>query len=83
MKRFIILFFISFYSPRAHSKDLIFSCKPIYAAVQTQNGTDYEENLDDMDEEAGLLSVVPVSEFSIRNNGFYYKIILLENSNIY
>ena len=26
-----------------------------------------------MDEEAGLLSVVPVSEFSIRNNGFYYK----------
>ena len=73
MKHFIILFLFLFLFTKANSKDLIFSCKPIYAAVQTENGTIYEENLDDMDEEAGLLSVVPVSEFSIRNNGFYYK----------
>ena len=46
-----------------------FTCKPIYAAVQADNGTFYEESLENMDEAAAFLSVVPEWKFSIRKNG--------------
>lgn len=50
-----------------------YSCKPIAAAVQTESGYTYHETLEDYDEEAGLLSVVPASNFSVRPDGIYYK----------
>ena len=50
-----------------------YSCKPIAAAVQTESGHTYHETLEDYDEEAGLLSVVPASNFSVRPDGIYYK----------
>ena len=50
-----------------------YSCKPIAAAVQTESGHTYHETLEDYDEEAGLLSVVPASNFSVREDGIYYK----------
>ena len=50
-----------------------YSCKPIAAAVQTESGHTYHETLEDYDEEAGLLSVVPVSNFSVRPDGIFYK----------
>ena len=50
-----------------------YSCKPIAAAVQTESGHTYHETLEDYDEEAGLLSVVPESNFSVRTDGVYYK----------
>ena len=50
-----------------------YSCKPIAAAVQTEGGHTYHETLEDYDEEAGLLSVVPASNFSVRSDGIYYK----------
>jgi hypothetical protein len=50
-----------------------YSCKPIAASVQTENGYTYTETLEDYDEEAGLLSVVPASNFSVRSDGIYYK----------
>jgi len=50
-----------------------YSCKPIAAAVQTESGHTYHETLEDYDEEAGLLSVVPASNFSVRSDGIYYK----------
>ena len=50
-----------------------YSCKPIAAAVQTESGHTYHETLEDYDEEAGLLSIVPASNFSVRSDGIYYK----------
>ena len=50
-----------------------YSCKPIAAAVQTESGHTYHETLENYDEEAGLLSVVPASNFSVRSDGIYYK----------
>ena len=73
MKHFTILFLSLFLFTISKANETIFTCKPVYAAVQTENGTTYEETLEEMDEEAGLLSVVPISKFSIRNDGFFYK----------
>ena len=50
-----------------------YSCKPIAAAVQTENGHTYHETLENYDEEASLLSIVPTSNFSVRSDGIYYK----------
>ena len=55
------------------AKEKNYSCKPIAAAVQTESGHTYHETLEDYDEEAGLLSVVPASNFSVRPDGIYYK----------
>ena len=73
MKHFTILFLSLFLFTISKADEAIFTCKPVYAAVQTENGTFYEETLEEMDEEAGLLSVVPISKFAIRNDGFFYK----------
>ncbi len=73
MKYFIILFLSLFLFNITKANETIFTCKPVYAAVQTETGTFYEETLEEMDEEAGLLSVVPISKFSVRNDGFFYK----------
>ena len=44
------------------------------AAVVMKSGQTYSETLDDMDEEAALLSVVPTSQFLIsKEEGFFYK----------
>ena len=73
MKHFIILFLSLFLFTISKANETIFTCKPVYAAVQTENGAFYEETLEEMDEEASLLSVVPISKFSIRNDGYFYK----------
>ena len=73
MKHFIILFLSLFLFTISKANETIFTCKPVYAAVQTEKGTFYEETIEEIDEEAGLLSVVPISKFSIRNDGFFYK----------
>ena len=73
MKHFTMLFLSLFLFTISKANETIFTCKPVYAAVQTENGTTYEETLEEMDEEASLLSVVPISKFSIRNDGFFYK----------
>ena len=56
-----------------NAEEKIFSCKPVQAAVQTSTGHTYHETLEDMDEEAGLLSAVPTSEFLLSNNEVFYK----------
>ena len=73
MKHFTMVFLSLFLFTISKANETIFTCKPVYAAVQTENGTTYEETLEEMDEEAGLLSVVPISKFAIRNDGFFYK----------
>jgi hypothetical protein len=50
-----------------------YSCKPVAAAVQIESGHTYYETLEDQDDESALLSVVPVSNFSVRTDGVYYK----------
>ena len=61
------------------AENSVFNCKPIYAAVQMENGHIYSETLDDMDEESGLLSAVPNSKLSIRSSGIFYKNNSLRN----
>ena len=73
MKHFTMLFLSLFLFTISKANETIFTCKPVYAAVQTEKGTFYEETIEEIDEEAGLLSVVPISKFSIRNDGFFYK----------
>ena len=73
MKYFEALILSLFLFTITNATETIFTCKPVYASVQTENGTTYEETLEDMDEEAGLLSIVPISKFSIRDNGYFYK----------
>ena len=67
----IILIFLLPLNLFANEK--IYSCKPIAAAVQTENGHTYHETLENYDEEASLLSIVPTSNFSVRSDGIYYK----------
>ena len=70
--RFILIFLLI--STTAFSQDKIYTCKPIAAAAVMETGQMYSETLDDMDEEAGLLSVVPESQFLIsKEEGFFYK----------
>ena len=73
---FLVLYWVfitslTFNSLNAEEK--IFSCKPVQAAVQTSTGHTYHETLEDMDEEAGLLSAVPTSEFLLSKNEVFYK----------
>ena len=70
--RFLLVFLLI--STTAFAKDKIYTCKPVAAAVVMETGQTYSETLDTMDEEAPLLSVVPTSQFLIREEeGFFYK----------
>ena len=71
---FILALICLLISTTAFSKDKIYTCKPVAAAVVMQSGQTYSETLDTMDEEAPLLSVVPTSQFLIsKEEGFFYK----------
>ena len=70
--RFLLIFLLI--STTAFAQDKIYTCKPIAAAAVMESGQIYSETLADMDEEAGLLSVVPESQFLIsKEEGFFYK----------
>jgi len=72
--KFILKVILIFLLPlNLFANEKTYSCKPIAASVQTENGHTYHETLEDYDEEAGLLSVVPASKFSVRSDGIYYK----------
>jgi hypothetical protein len=73
MKIILKIILISLLPLNLFASDKNYSCKPIAAAVQTESGHTYFETLEDYDEEAGLLSVVPTSNFSVRTDGVYYK----------
>ena len=70
--RFLLIFLLI--STSAFAQDKIYTCKPIAATAVMKSGQIYAETLADMDEEAGLLSVVPESQFLIsKEEGFFYK----------
>ena len=72
--KFILKVILIFLLPlNLFANEETYSCKPIAAAVQTESGYTYHETLEDYDEEAGLLSVVPASNLSVRTDGIYYK----------
>ena len=71
---FILVLICLLMSTSAFPKDKIYTCKPVAASVVLESGQIYGETLDTMDEEAGLLSVVPISQFLIsEEEGFFYK----------
>ena len=71
---FILALICLLISTSAFPKDKIYTCKPVAAAVVMKSGQMYSETLDNMDEEAPLLSVVPTSQFLIsKEEGFFYK----------
>ena len=69
---YYFLIFIHLIS-KAYADERVYVCKPLYASVLMENGHLYSESIDNMDEEAGLLSVVPVSNLSIRPTGVFYR----------
>ena len=70
--RFLLIFLLI--STTAFAQDKIYTCKPIAATAVMESGQIYSETLADMDEEAGLLAVVPESQFLIsKEEGFFYK----------
>ena len=70
--RFLLIFLLI--STTAFAQNKIYTCKPVAAAAVMESGQMYTETLADMDEEAGLLSVVPESQFLIsKEEGFFYK----------
>ena len=73
MKFILKVIFIFLLPLNLFANEKTYSCKPIAAAVQTESGHTYHETLEDYDEEASLLSVVPASNFSVRADGIYYK----------
>ena len=48
MKHFTMLFLSLFLFTISKANETIFTCKPVYAAVQTENGTTYEETLEEI-----------------------------------
>jgi hypothetical protein len=72
--KFILKVILIFLLPlNLFANEETYSCKPIAAAVQIESGHTYYETLENQDEEAALLSTVPVSNFSVRSDGIYYK----------
>ncbi len=70
--RFLLIFLLI--STSAFAQDKIYTCKPVAASAVMESGQIYSETLSDMDEESGLLSVVPESQFLIsKEEGFFYK----------
>ena len=65
--RFLLIFLLI--STTAFAQDKIYTCKPIAATAVMESGQIYSETLADMDEEAGLLAVVPESQFLISKEG--------------
>ena len=72
--KFILKVILIFLLPlNLFASEKTYSCKPVAAAVQIESGHTYYETLEDQDEESALLSAVPVSTFSVRTDGVYYK----------
>ncbi len=72
--KFILKIILIFLLPlNLFANEKTYSCKPIAAAVQIESGHTYYETLEDQDDESALLSAVPVSNFSVRKDGVYYK----------
>ena len=72
--KFILKVILIFLLPlNLFANEKTYSCKPVAAAVQIESGHTYYETLEDQDEESALLSAVPVSNFSVRTDGVYYK----------
>ena len=72
--KFILKVVLIFLLPlNLFASEKIYSCKPVAAAVQIESGHTYYETLEDQDNESALLSAVPVSNFSVRADGVYYK----------
>jgi hypothetical protein len=72
--KFILKVILIFLLPlNLFANEKTYSCKPVAAAVQIESGHTYYETLEDQDGESALLSAVPVSNFSIRTDGVYYK----------
>jgi len=73
MKIILKVVLIFLLSLNLFANEKTYSCKPIAAAVQIESGHTYYETLEDQDDESALLSAVPVSTFSVRTDGVYYK----------
>jgi hypothetical protein len=72
--KFILKVILIFLLPlNLFANEKTYSCKPVAAAVQIESGYTYYETLEDQDSESALLSAVPVSNFSVRTDGVYYK----------
>jgi hypothetical protein len=72
--KFILKVVLIFLLPlNLFANEKTYSCKPVAAAVQIESGHTYYETLEDQDDESALLSAVPVSNFSVRTDGVYYK----------
>ena len=72
--KFILKIILIFLLPlNLFANEKTYSCKPVAAAVQIESGHTYYETLEDQDDESALLSAVPVSNFSVRTDGVYYK----------
>ena len=72
--KFILKIILIFLLPlNLFANEKTYSCKPVAAAVQIESGHTYYETLEDQDDESALLSAVPVSTFSVRTDGVYYK----------
>ena len=72
--KFILKVILIFLLPlNLFANEKTYSCKPVAAAVQIESGHTYYETLEDQDDESALLSAVPVSNFSVRTDGVYYK----------
>ncbi|MDA7606324.1 hypothetical protein N8726_01840 [Pelagibacteraceae bacterium] len=72
--KFILKIILIFLLPlNLFANEKTYSCKPIAAAVQIESGHIYYETLEDQDNESALLSAVPISNFSVRTDGVYYK----------
>ena len=70
--RFLLVFLLI--STSVFAQDKIYTCKPVAASAVMESGQIYSETLADMDEESGLLSAVPESQFLIsKEEGFFYK----------
>ena len=61
--RFLLVFLLI--STSVFAQDKIYTCKPVAASAVMESGQIYSETLADMDEESGLLSAVPESQFLI------------------
>ena len=71
---------------KAYADERVYVCKPLYASVLMENGHLYSESIDNMDEEAGLLSVGTCAVFTIRKSAsflrFYEYMRFLKNLKI-
>ena len=66
-----LIVFLILITSYAYAENKVFTCKPVFASIQLENGEYYSETTDD--ESTPLIDTLPITQFLIDDDDVFYK----------